>query len=199
MTYTGEKIDVAQEAGQLGIDLLNCDTPPVSYYVAEADDGKPVFEDDTRFWGAWTDIRNRVASFTDENIKVEEWREEDVPFISASGTRYVSGEEFAHAHADYSTDGVLVITLEFQIEEGWSTYISQRAHELSALDIGQQIGAIELAVLANELESPTETLDYWMTDVLYTFRQATWADVRQVSAQTVSDRVRAAEEKLGEE
>ena len=199
MTDIEGRIDVVQEAGQLAIDLLNCQTPSISYYVTEANDGKPVFEDDTRFWDAWKNIRKSISSFADGDIEVQEWREEAVPFISAYGTRYVSGEEFAHADVNYNADGVLVITLEFRIDEGWSTYISQRAHDLSVLDIGRQIGAIELAVLANELESPTETLDYWMTDVLYTFRQATWADVRQVSAQTVSDRVRAAQEKIGEE
>ncbi|MFC6993180.1 hypothetical protein ACFQH3_19260 [Haladaptatus sp. GCM10025707] len=77
-----------------------------------------------------------------------------------------------------------------------SQFISQQATERTPLDIGRRITAIELAALANELGSPAETLDYWMTTEQYTSSQAIWAHVRNVSRQTVNDRVRAARKKI---
>lgn len=195
MTDTRELVEVVREAGQLGLDLLECERPMVGYYVAEADDGKPALEDDEQFWNAWIRQRDLLGEFGDIEV-IEERDDGEVPYLFASSERSVSGEVFAQAHVTFGADGISVITLEFNIDGTWAASISERTHELTALDFSRRIAAIELAVLAHELESPAETLDYWMTNELYTRSQSSWATARQASRQTVSDRVRAAREKL---
>jgi len=202
MTDVEKKLEVIRKSGQVGIDLLECETPPVSRYTEENEDGVPIFEEDERYWDAWTRIRGLVEEFGEDGAEVERWPNEEMPFLSAYGARSVGGENFAQVTVNYVADGSFVITLEYRIDGGWATYISERAEDLTVLDIGRQITGVELALLANELESPAETLDYWMTNVLYGYdaiTQSSWAKIRKASRQTVSDRVRAARGKLGVE
>lgn len=196
MTDATERLEIVREAGQIGLDLLACDTPPVSRYTPEDDDGVPLFEEDDRYWAAWTRIKELLNDFAEDEVEIERWPENQVPFLSANADRYIDGTRFATVGVNYGADGVNVINIEFKIDEGWATYINDYQDDLTALDIGRQIGAVELAVLAYELQSPTETLDYWMTENLYR-KQSSWAKVRQASRQTVNDRVRSARSKLG--
>jgi len=204
MTDIGERLEAVRAAGQCGLDLLECDTPPVSRYTPDADDGKPVFKEDARYWSSWTTIRDRIDEFAsrdfrDSDVEVTEDRDEDVPVMTAAGYHYLEEEPFASVGAIYWADGDFLINIGFRIEDGWHASINARRDNLTALDLGRQIGAAELAVLANELQSPAETLDYWMTDTLYAGSQSAWATDRQASRQTVSDRVRAARNKLDHE
>lgn len=194
MTEVEEKIGVVREAGEIGLELVQCDTPPVSRYAPEDDDGVPIFQEDDRFWNAWDQVRNSVTKF-DDNAEAEEYRDEPVPYFAIHAYREVSGEEFATVGFVYGADGGCVINIEFKIEDGWRS-INDYQENLTALDVGREIGAVEIAVLANELQSPTETLDYWMTQTLYSTHQSSWATDRKASPQTVSDRVRSAKEKL---
>lgn len=189
------KLRAVREAGDVMLQLLDIDTPPVSFYCTTEEDGTPILEDDERYWNAWKRIRNAVGEYG--QVEVTDWREEvEELSVQAAARRYFDAREFAHIYADYSADGTLVITTEFQIHDGWGTFISERAEELKPLDVGRRIASIELAVLAHELNSPAETLDYWMTTEQYTYSQAIWAKVRNVSRQTVNDRVQSARSKL---
>lgn len=204
MTDTGERLEAVRAAGQCGLDLLEYETPPVSRYTPDADDGKPVLEEDDRYWSSWTAIRDRIddfasRSFHEADVEVSEERDEDIPTMSAVGYHYIDEEPFASVGVIYWADGDVLLNIGFRIEGGWNASINARRDNLTALDVGRKIGAAELAVLANELQSPAETLDYWMTDTLYAGSQSAWAADRQASRQTVSDRVRSAREKLGEE
>lgn len=194
MTEVDQKIQLVREAGEIGLELLECNTPPVSRYAPEGDDGVPIFQEDERFWSAWTQARDLAAKF-DDDPTIEEVRDDSVPHFAIHTRRRIDGERFANVGFVYGADGKCVINLEFKIEDGWRA-INDYQKDLTALDIGRQIAAVELAVLANELQSPAETMDYWMTQTLYSIRQSSWADDRKASPQTVSDRVRSAKEKL---
>jgi len=199
MTDVEGRLAVVREAGQVGLDLLECETPPLSWTTPERDDGMPIFEEDDRYWNAWDQILDILEDFTSKGVvDVQEW-DDTVPFMSADAYRGVDGEQFATVGVNYGADGSYLINIQFHIEDGWRASINDHRENLTALDIGRQIGAAELAVLANELQSPAETLDYWMTDTLYAGSQSAWAADRQASRQTVSDRVRSAREKLGGE
>jgi hypothetical protein len=111
-------------------------------------------------------------------------------------SRAVDGE-FANLHVNYAADTTLTITLEFSIApDRGPVSISEYATDVTALELARRITAIEIAVLAHELNSPAETVDYWMTNEQY--RQSEWADTRNASRQTVNDRVQAARSKLGD-
>jgi hypothetical protein len=198
MTDVRERLDVVRAAGQLGLDLLECETPPLSWTTPERDDGMPIFEEDDRYWSAWNRILDLLDDFSPPGVDITEW-DEEVPFMSAHTYRYVDGKEFATVGVNYGADGSYLINIQFNIEDGWHASINDHRENLTALDIGRKIGAAELAVLAHELQSPAETLDYWMTDMLYAGSQSAWAADRQASRQTVSDRVRAARNKLAHE
>lgn len=190
------KLEMVREAGRLGINLLECDTPPVSRYTPDAPDGGPAFTEDERYWDAFSDIHGLIDAFAQGDPEVKEWRDQPVPFRSIHADRTISGVEFAQVDINYAADGDYLINLEFQIDDGWATSINAKAENLTKLDIGRRIAGVEIAVLAHELGSPAETLDYWMTNELYGGKQARWAEVRQASRQTVSDRVRSARTKL---
>lgn len=198
MGHAKEKVEAVRDAGELALKLLEIDTPPVSFYCETTEGGSPILKQDERYWPAWQQIKDIVEPYG--LFSVSNWEEDtESPVKQADATRKIDGEEWAQVHAGYGADGTLVITLEFYVDEGWGTYISERASELTPLDVGRRVAAIELAILANELESPTETLDYWMTTEQYTRSQSRWADIRSASRQTVSDRIRSAREKLGVE
>jgi hypothetical protein len=194
MTDVKEKLEVVREAGELGLELLECDTPPVSRYTPEGDDGVPIFQEDERFWDAWIRVRDLVAEF-DEDAEVNEERGDTIPYLAIDARRQVGGERFALVSFVYGADGGGTLTIQFQIEDGHRT-ISEYKEKLTALDLGREIAATEITLLANELQSPAETLDYWMTQTFSSTRQSSWADDRKASPQTVSDRVRSAKEKL---
>ncbi len=195
MANSQAKIQAVQDAAEIAFELLQVDTPPISFYCETYDDGSPILKQDERYWSTWKQIMEIVEPYG--LFSVSNWEEDsESPSKQADATRKIDGEDFAHLHAGYGADGTLVITMEFRLNDGWGTYISERATEISPLDLGRRVAAIELAILANELESPTETLDYWMTTEQYTQSQSTWAGVRNASKQTVSDRVRSARDKL---
>jgi len=194
MTDTEKKTKAVRDAGQIAIQLLQVDRTPVGFYCETTDSGSPVMESDDRFMETWQEITSIVSEYGD--IETETLEDDgEKPGKSVQSHRTVEEEEFAIVDVVYVADGGLTITLEFQAGEGWGTYISEHAKDLTVLDVGRRIAGIELAVLANELESPAETLDYWMTTEQYS-SQSIWADVRQASRQTVSDRVRSARKKL---
>lgn len=137
--------------------------------------------------------------FHESDVRVSEERDADIPTMSAVGDYYIDEEPFASVGAIYWADGNSLLNIGFRIEDGWRTTINARHDNLTALDVGRKIGDAQLAVLANELQSPAETLDYWMTDTLYAGSQSAWAADRQASRQTASDRVRSARGRLSEE
>lgn len=195
MIHTQEKVEAVRDAGEIALKLLEIDTPPVSFYCETTEEGSPILKQDKRYWSAWKQIKEIVEPYG--LFSVSNWDEDtETPSKQADATRKIGGEDWAQVHAGYGANGTLVITLEFHVNEGWGTYISERASEITPLDVGRRVAAIELAILANELKSPTETLDYWMTAEQYTRSQSIWADIRHASRQTVSDRIRSAREKL---
>lgn len=194
MADIATKIEAVRDAGEIAIRLLQLDRTPVSFYCETTDSSSPVLESDDRFMDTWQQITDIVSNYGDiETDTLEEGGEK--PAKSVQSHRMIGNEDFGIVDVVYVADGGMTITLEFKAGDGWGTYISEHAVDLTVLDVGRRIAAIEIAVLANELESPAETLDYWMTTEQYS-RQSTWADVRQASRQTVSDRVRLAKEKL---
>lgn len=199
MTDCHERLGVVREAGELGLDLLECETPPLKWTTPERDSGMPIFEEDNRYWDAWNNLLDLLDAFTTSGLDIEEYDGDGVPFMTASAYRRVDGEQFATVGVNYTVDGGFLLNIQFNIEDGWRASINDYRENLTPLDIGRKIGAAELAVLAHELQSPAETLDYWMTDTLYSGSQSAWAADRQASRQTVSDRVRAARTKLEHE
>ena len=110
MTEVDQKIQLVRE-------LLECDTPPVSRYTPEGDDGVPIFQEDEQFWSAWTQASDLAAKFDDDPI-VEEVRDDSVPHFAIHTRRRIGGERFVDVGVVYGADEKCVINLGFKIEDG---------------------------------------------------------------------------------
>jgi hypothetical protein len=131
-----------------------------------------------------------LESFGEVEVKTD-YRDEPSPFVSLIARRTMDGDTFAQVHLDYAASGTCHLSIEYQIKEGWHTMLDHDFPELDSMEIGRLLARAELAILANELESGTEALDYWITEVSAhhsesRYSQSDWARVRNVSRQTVN-------------
>lgn len=194
-----QKIDVVQDIGKATVDLLEIGFPPASYSCPVDEMGPDALKQDDRYGEALDKMVNRLSEFGEVEVD-DEFFTESEPHLDLRATRYIDQEEFSILNIGYSADGTGVIVGEFLIDGGWYTAVDHHPAELDTLDVGRYIARAELALLAHELESPADTLDYWVTEGSdyhdSEYSQSSWAKIRNVSRQAVSDRVRSAEDKL---
>lgn len=193
------KIDVFQEVGEITIRLLETRFPPAGYGCPEAENGAPILEEDERYWSALKEMESILKSFGPVEIS-DEFFSPAEPFLALKATKSIDDNHFCNFHVNYGADGDSVIVVEFRMNDGWHTIIDHHQDDLTPLNVGRFVARAELSVLANELESATETLDYWIVDASEyhdsKFSQSRWASIRNVSRQTVNDRVQSARNKL---
>ncbi|WP_424016235.1 hypothetical protein ACOZ4N_00260 (plasmid) [Halorientalis pallida] len=202
MTDVLEKVEVIQQAGEITLDLLEIGFPPAGYGCPEDENGTPILEEDERYWSAFKEIESRLETFGSVEF-TDEFLTPDNPFLSLTARKSLGGGVFCQYNINYGADGVGTIVVEYRMNEGWHTAIDHHPSELHPVDVGRYVARAELSLLANELESPTETLDYWVVEGSdyhdSEFSQSRWAKVRNVSRQTVNDRVQSARGKLTDE
>lgn len=188
--------------------LLEIDEVDVPEFDVEAyvtDEGYVDFMEDEDWWGTILEISNILDNYgksgTGENklIPGREKHKQYDELIGSAGIVSIRVRVFAN--------GSKRINVVFEIDGAPYEDVVDNAGEIGTdivREVTEIIAAARLWLLANRLESPAETLDYWATNDLGgrstlkpSLRQSSWAEIRGVSRQTVSDRVRAAREKLG--
>lgn len=199
MPHTEAKLEALRSAGSIATNLLDMDFPPVAFGCPSDEDGLQ-FEEDERYWTAVQETKQRMESFGEVEVKTD-YRDEPSPFVSLIARRMMDGNTFAQIHLDYAASGDCHLSIEYQIKEGWHIMLDHDFPELDSMEIGRLLARAELAILANELESGTEALDYWVTEVSAhhsesRYSQSDWARVRNVSRQTVNQRVQAVKQRL---
>ena len=201
MTDALAKIGVIQEVGETTLDLLEIGFPPAGYDCPVDDDGAPILKEDERYWSSLEEMQSQLESFGPVEVSDELFSASE-PFLNLKATRTIDGDLFCNFHVSYDAAGGGVIVVEFRMNDSWHTVIDHSPEDITRLDVGRFVARAELSILANELESPTETLDYWIVDGSNyhdsRFSQSRWADIRNVSRQTVNDRVQSARKKLKE-
>lgn len=193
-----DKINILQDAGDIATQLLHTGFPTPSPDCPSDEEGHPILEGDDRYWNYIDQIEVCLSRFGE----VE--RHENMRGINAGATlaasRNVGDGWTCSLRAMPGLHGNGAITLEYMLNNSWQTAIDHSYSELTMVDIGRYIAKAELSILANELGSNAETLDYWMVEEADyrdpEWDQSRWAEVRGVSRQTVNQRVRDARQKL---
>lgn len=198
MSEVAEKIETIRDIGDAVTKVLEIGFEPAKF-GCPVEGGPESLLEDERYSQSLNDMKSVLSDFGEVEVD-DEFFSESEPFLSIRSTKYVNYNRFSTIHVNYAADGTGVVTAEFQIEESWFTAVDHHVEELSTADIGRFVARAELLLLAHEFESPTETLDYWITEGCDFqeggLRQSRWADLRGVSRQSVSDRVRSAKKKL---
>lgn len=154
-------------------------------------------EQDEDWWSAWV----RLCDIVDETMGMVDPAAGRTnmmrPDIDPSRRRMEIGAETEYTSLSVTVyaSGDLGILAEYEPADGGAYDVLFEGRlsidSVSGVDLGRQVSAFELAVLANETGSCADTLDYWMT-AMHGLRQREWADIRGVGRQTVNDRVRSA-------
>ena len=198
MGDTRPKLKILRQAGRVGAELLEIDRPPVAYNCPSDDNGLR-FEEDEGYWDAFSKMKQKLEQFYEVEVKTD-YRDEPTPFLGLIATQNVAGDEFLHINVDYDAIGGSRLVIEYRIDGGWHTMTDHEFEEIDSVEIGRLVARAELAILANELESSTEALDYWITEEsAYSkakYSQSRWAKARKVSRQTVNQRVQSVKERL---
>lgn len=200
MADTVKLLETVREAGDITLKILDIGFEAASYGCPENDEGVPLLEEDTRYWGNFSEMRGVLEDYGEVEV-VDDFLEEDQT-MGLRATKTVDGEPFSHFNLSYGADGGNVIVVEFRMNGRWNTVIDHHSPELTPVQVGRYVARAELSILASQFGSSTETLDYWMIEASdyhdSEFTQSRWARTRDVSKQAVSKNVNSAKEVLNQ-
>jgi len=191
MMHAPEVRDLARAV----VEIAEVDVPAAGLtddMIVEEPTGRDWYEveQDGEWWDAWCEIhaivRDRVA---DPDISANEMRPDIEPHRRHDGLRATT--DHVSLSVKVYADGHVRILAEYDDgRPAWSVLHEDHAEAVDAIDIGREVAAAELTLLASATGSCAAALDYWQTQERpRPPQQRVWAEMRGVNRQTVSDRV----------
>lgn len=196
MADTTAKLNIIREAGDIATQLLHLGYPTPSPDCPTDEDGNPLLKEDDQFWSHMEQIETILRRFGDVERDYNPSKG-----VVLEVDRMVDGELFCKFFVLPGLKDTGAMTVQFVLNNDWHTAIDHWYPDLKQVDIGRYIAKAELSILAGELGSNAETLDYWMAECVdyhdEQWDQSKWAKARNVSRQSVSQNVRDAKQKIG--
>lgn len=201
-----KKIEDVHTMAEAMRQLKSVDVPPID----TSDEGEITFSEATiddididranDWWGSWCEIRDIV----NENFDTGVGKSGESATLTLGrnwGTMRIETDHIKFEVNLYGSSSIYVIA-QYALSENFSDtgreIYSRPTDEIDEVELGRSVAAAEQEILAYATESAAETLDYWHTELdphMYvSTSQTSWAEIRGVGRQTVSDRVRSAKE-----
>lgn len=212
MVAINRQFEAVREIGEIVLTMMEIGSTPASFDCPKGDDGRPLLEEDEGYWQNLEEFESVLQDYGDPEITDSGLGTKEDPFASGRiiEVERVFSEDFVwrleilyYAYGEVNISAsVIVDSVEKVVLEPYLNPGEEGAYELTPVDVGRMVARAELVLLADQLGSSAEILDYWMIEELspgLRLTQEKWGATRGVSRQAVNENVNAARAKLEED